>query len=142
MTADHPTRSPDSPDHPDHPLLHCHRCGRCVCPLHEAIADDTWTDARRLCASCFDGTTPRSSDSVRTPDTDSPGAPNLETTGATNPSTVRLQDSVRTPDLDAERLRIEFESRFDDQWPEWMDAAWHESVAALHPASPPQEGEK
>jgi hypothetical protein len=112
MTADHPTRSPDSPDHPDHPLLHCHRCGRCVCPLHEAIADDTWTDARRLCASCFDGTTPRSS------------------------------DSVRTPDLDAERLRIEFESRFDDQWPEWMDAAWHESVAALHPASPPQEGEK
>ena len=31
----------------------------------------------------------------------------------------------------ADRLRVEFESRFDDQWPEWMDEAWNAAVDSL-----------
>jgi len=27
-----------------------------------------------------------------------------------------------------DRMRVAFESRFDDQWPEWMQTAWNESV--------------
>jgi hypothetical protein len=110
----HPTRSPDSPD-PGHGLLHCHRCGKCICPLHEAIADDTWTEARRLCASCFSGP-PRS------------------------------PDSVRTPDLDVERLGLAIAKHWHDHPSSGYSyghcasevAAEYARLAALHPASPPQ----
>jgi hypothetical protein len=119
VTADHPTRSPDSPD-PGHGLLHCHRCGKCICPLHEAIADDTWTEARRLCASCFDGP-PRSPDSVRTPDFD------VREAAA---GLLRALDSYEASWMTSRSGYGEVSERKA------------ELRAALHPASPPQEGEK
>lgn len=33
-------------------LTHCHRCGACICHEHEAIADDTWDEPRRICGPC------------------------------------------------------------------------------------------
>jgi hypothetical protein len=118
-------RSPDSPD-PGHGLLHCHRCGKCICPLHEAIADDTWTEARRLCASCFDGP-PRSPDSVRTPDLDVLRAALEQIDSA---CTVFLTMAAKYhPD--------------GGPAPAWLDFIRErqaEARAALHPASPPQKG--
>jgi hypothetical protein len=121
--ADHPTRSPDSPDHPtDHEPR----------PVRPPVATNAF------CARCgyfplpLEGAHPIPWD---WPKLDPPRSP----------------DSVRTPDLDVERLR-EAMRRHAER--EGMHACSHyvegyncppeiaAEYAALHPASPPQEGEK
>jgi hypothetical protein len=44
---------------------------------------------------------------------------------------LNIRDSARAtpPSLDA--MRVEFESEFDDQWPEWMAEAWDRAAFRL-----------
>jgi hypothetical protein len=136
-------RSPDSPD-PGHGLLHCHRCGKCICPLHEAIADDTWTEARRLCASCFDGP-PRSPDSVRTPD--------FDVSSERIRHYMAIWDRLAQGDRDTLKEHYPDDAKQIGYYDGYATAArdvlsfldrgrFAPDDAALHPASPPQEGEK
>jgi hypothetical protein len=126
VTADHPTRSPDSPDPTGTPDT----CSHCGAPGFRVVSH-------------------RGDGSVRF---------------------VRSSDSVRTPDLDALRLIRELavmkpEDEWSDKFYAALAALWRtvkgtdipamgepphvvmarliEDVAwaALHPASPPQEGE-
>jgi hypothetical protein len=127
MTADHPTRSPDSP------TVGCYRCGRTNVPLLVDPHGVVYCAAIIDCEKAERRLSPRSS------------------------------DSVRTPDLDVERLIAALYKECDDLRDLYARANMEEpehvaariggikyaigkikdhAGAALHPASPPQEGEK
>jgi hypothetical protein len=132
MTADHPTRSPDSPDHLHGPSSSTNSCPACG-----------------------------SSDSVRTPDLFEWAKQAVLDAGFSLPlgpdGAVMVQKlatrieyalSVRTPDLLIAQIR-ERHSLSDGRLHSWdtcpdedHPSDLHDLLAALHPASPPQEGEK
>jgi hypothetical protein len=151
--TDHPTRSPDSPD----PL------GQITSALLDGTDSDTgdvWLhrdDVKRLWLYLrAHSDPPRSSDSVRTPLGHGESCITATALGSGHERCQCLchdePDSVRTPDLDVERLRrVLWETTV--YWRFANDEHGHGDLnrladdiaaeyVALHPASPPQEGEK
>jgi hypothetical protein len=133
MTADHPTRSPDSPD-PNLPPLIASLYAECD-GLRDVYARANMEEpphvAARIAGIKF--AIGRIKEHYRTI------AP------------PRSSDSVRTPDLDVERLATAIElthmmdTTYYDSRHDFMELAQAIADAyraALHPVSPPQEGEK
>jgi hypothetical protein len=139
MTADHPTRSPDSPD-----PTHEHR--------YSTVYEVGWPDSLEVCGCghILTALLPRSPDS---PDPHRDYAGRTCTTGLLHDHAA--SDSVRTPDLDVDtvanaframaKVSAGFNARLDSGdfgstpliRPSELAS---EFLAALHPASPPQEG--
>jgi hypothetical protein len=198
MTADHPTRSPDSPDH-----QHGERGTRndVYCAVHGWVGNIHWVSRNHdQHAPLFAPQPPRSpdspdpwsgggidfgkrevyppgsrsSDSVRTPPEGllpvrARGKHEIEAAGGwvvacgaygeygCMDTAVRDyivdalngSDSVRTPDLDVERLGLAIAKHWHDHPTSGYSfghcasevAAEYARLVALHPASPPQEGE-
>jgi hypothetical protein len=93
MTADHPTRSPDSPDH-----QHGERGTRndVYCAVHGWVGNIHWVSRNHdQHAPLFAPQPPRSPDSVRTPDLDALGL-----TRHYNPATGQLWHHDDCPDED------------------------------------------
>jgi hypothetical protein len=125
MTADHPTRSPDSPDH-----QHGERGTRndVYCAVHGWVGNIHWVSRNHdQHAPLFAPQPPRSPDSVRTPDPDVLRAALEQINSA---CTVFLTMAAKYhPD--------------GGPAPAWLDFIRErqaEARAALHPASPPQKG--
>jgi hypothetical protein len=160
MTADHPTRSPDSPDPDGGRRMECPECGR-------VATVPPWCK-RPICVHDWTGNAPEIWDgddvdgrggyypieASQNADWRTPG-PNTWALMVPPP----LSDSVRTPDLDVERLARAFTlvqpALYGEDWPrddpddfQFVNPRQHaeriaaEYRAALHPASPPREGEK
>jgi hypothetical protein len=158
--TDHPTRSPDSPD----PL------GQITSALLDGTDSDTgdvWLhrdDVKRLWLYLrAHSDPPRSSDSVRTPLGHGESCITATALGSGHERCQCLchdePDSVRTPDLDVLREALQqiesactvfltMAAKYHPDGgpaPAWLDFIRErqaEARAALHPASPPQEGQE